>query len=237
MKTKLTPIILPSSPAERRAFKKTKEYKDLLIERRREYCRECYREAHPDYTPNVPNGSVALQSLSVEERRAYRNTPEYKLLIKQKSTERYKEKRKQQLELKQAKLNNLRLSQFNDVFIKIVTDNNLEFKLLSDKASKSNNYYITNDGRVWSFTLGDFLSICYTNDGYAYCSIDSFNRHLIHRLVAEHFIPNPDNLPEVDHLNNIRDDNRVDNLRWCSKSDNVKSSFIRGRVHHSKKQS
>jgi hypothetical protein len=41
-----------------------------------------------------------------------------------------------------------------------------------------------------------------------------------HRLVAQAFIPNPNNLPEVDHINNNRFDNHVTNLRWCSRSQN-----------------
>lgn len=42
----------------------------------------------------------------------------------------------------------------------------------------------------------------------------------VHRLVADAFIPNPDNLPCIDHINTVRTDNRVDNLRWCSHKDN-----------------
>lgn len=42
----------------------------------------------------------------------------------------------------------------------------------------------------------------------------------VHRLVAQTFIPNLENLPEVNHKNCIRDDNRVENLEWCSKSYN-----------------
>ena len=45
-------------------------------------------------------------------------------------------------------------------------------------------------------------------------------QHYPHRLVATTFIPNPDNLPEVDHINRIRTDNRVENLRWVTRSEN-----------------
>ena len=44
-----------------------------------------------------------------------------------------------------------------------------------------------------------------------------------HRLIADQFLPNPDNLPQVDHINNIRSDNRIDNLRFVSASNNSKN--------------
>lgn len=43
----------------------------------------------------------------------------------------------------------------------------------------------------------------------------------VHRLVATHFIPNINNYPCIDHINGIRDDNRVENLRWCTFKQNV----------------
>ena len=48
--------------------------------------------------------------------------------------------------------------------------------------------------------------------------------HLIHRLVAKVFIPNPQNLPEVDHIDNDKFNNTVDNLRWISRSENCLKS-------------
>ena len=45
--------------------------------------------------------------------------------------------------------------------------------------------------------------------------------HLVHRLVANAFIPNPNNLPCIDHINTLRDDNRVANLRWCTRKENA----------------
>lgn len=43
----------------------------------------------------------------------------------------------------------------------------------------------------------------------------------VHRLVAEAFLPNPENLPEVDHINNNEMDNRVSNLQWINRKDNI----------------
>lgn len=50
----------------------------------------------------------------------------------------------------------------------------------------------------------------------------------LHRIIAETFIPNPDNLPVINHIDGVRDNNSIDNLEWCTQSHNVKHSFITG---------
>ena len=45
--------------------------------------------------------------------------------------------------------------------------------------------------------------------------------HIIHRLVAKAFIPNPENKPCIDHINTNRFDNRIENLRWCTQKENL----------------
>lgn len=60
-------------------------------------------------------------------------------------------------------------------------------------------------------------------DGYAIVHIhvnNKVSRKLVHRLVADAFIPNPDEKSEIDHINTLRDDNRADNLRWVTSSEN-----------------
>jgi len=83
-------------------------------------------------------------------------------------------------------------------------------------------YKISSLGKVWSKTKG-VLNLNPSKSGYISVGLWKNNKRnvtSIHRLVATHFIVNPNNLPLVDHINNVRHDNNVDNLRWVNYSGN-----------------
>lgn len=90
-------------------------------------------------------------------------------------------------------------------------------------------YEVTEDGEVFNQN-GLRLKQEKTRNGYLRVSLSNehvkHKRKSVHRLVAEAFIPNPDNLPQVDHKNEIKTDNNVSNLRWSTPLENLNHSRV-----------
>ena len=96
-----------------------------------------------------------------------------------------------------------------------------------------NGYQVSNKGRVKSFKNGRILILKLWKVPQGYMRVGLRNNlggshRFVHILVAKAFIPNPKNLPEVDHINGIKTDNRVENLRWVTRSQNAIYAIEKG---------
>lgn len=88
-------------------------------------------------------------------------------------------------------------------------------------------YAVSSCGRVWSYKSQKFLKPRRAGAGYYFVSLyknGEGKEILIHRLVAEAYIPNPENLETVDHIDNNKENNCINNLQWLTHADNNKKA-------------
>jgi hypothetical protein len=79
------------------------------------------------------------------------------------------------------------------------------------------------------FYKGRMMKIRINNRGYREVRLSISGRtrtHFLHRLLAEIFIPNPDNKPYVNHKNGCKTDNSIKNLEWVTHSENVRHAYM-----------
>lgn len=84
-------------------------------------------------------------------------------------------------------------------------------------------YAITEDGKVWSYRSKKYLTPKITKDGYLQvklCIKGEQKYKYIHRLVAEAYLENPDNLPEINHKDENQQNNTLTNIEWCDRTYN-----------------
>ena len=93
-------------------------------------------------------------------------------------------------------------------------------------------YLVSKDGRVFSKRNPNKpLCIWKDNTGYMQVNIRKDKKKYykrVHRLVAEAFIPNPENLSMVNHKDGDKTNNNIDNLEWCTNSQNTQDGYNKG---------
>ena len=98
------------------------------------------------------------------------------------------------------------------------------------KVDGYDNYSVSSEGRVRNDKTLRILKAKRSKKGYmcvGLCRNGKMKSFRVHRLVGQAFLPNPENKECIDHINCIRDDNRVENLRWCSHKENMNNPLSR----------
>jgi len=101
------------------------------------------------------------------------------------------------------------------------------------------NYIIYDDGLIYNENNDRFIKDRKEPTGYMRVGLykdGKEKKFLVHRLIALAFIPNPLNKPCIDHINRIRDDNRIENLRWVTVSENSQNTICNNEDIHIYKQ-
>ena len=108
------------------------------------------------------------------------------------------------------------------------------------KRYKDTDYYITEDGDVYSRSYnkrwninGEFRKMKPQVHTQGYLQVKLYKdgkgrKFKIHRLVSEIYIPNPHNYPQVNHIDGKKTNNHVSNLEWCTSSQNIKHAYNTG---------
>lgn len=91
------------------------------------------------------------------------------------------------------------------------------------------NYLVYEDGRVFSKKRRKMLKPIETEKGYHIVNLSNDGKQKrcrVHRLVAQAYIPNPDNKPQVDHIDRVKTNNCVSNLRWATNGENQQNTIF-----------
>lgn len=86
--------------------------------------------------------------------------------------------------------------------------------------SENPKYEVNKVGQIRNTKTGRLLKLFFSHNGYLRVSLGGKNR-MVHRLVAQAFIPNPNNYPFINHKDENKENNNVENLEWCTTEYNI----------------
>ena len=102
-----------------------------------------------------------------------------------------------------------------------------------------NRYSLSINGEIINNETGKILKNIIDNNGYQKINLSIKQKRYtmyLHRLLGKYFIPNPENKPDINHKNGIKGDNRLENLEWVTKKENVIHAYSNNLISKEKQR-
>lgn len=112
----------------------------------------------------------------------------------------------------------------------LVDDKTNKWYIFDMRQFRDTNYLVSPNGDI--FRYGKKRKLKVSKEGYLRCSLSINGKqstYLVHRMVGECYLSNPNNLPQIDHLDSNKSNNHFSNLEWVTPSENLLRSYKKGR--------